>query len=109
MVNQLNKEILKKIDEIIKLIEESPDYQKYLKLKEEIQKNDEIMLMINKVKVLQKDVTHHIDKEAELNTLNNELNNHPLYREYQNILSDLNNQYSIIENSINKYFQNKLN
>ena len=105
----MNKEILNKIDEIIHLIEESSEYQKYQKKKKEMQKNDELVKLINKVKVLQKDVVHHLTSKEELNKVMDELNNHPLYREYNNTLSELNNTYAIIENSINHYFQEKLN
>ncbi len=105
----MNKEILNKIDEIINLIEDSSVYQKYLTLQREIEKNDELVKLINKVKVLQKDVVHHLTSKEELNKVMDELNNHPLYREYNNTLSELNNTYAIIENSINHYFQDKLN
>lgn len=105
----MNKEILDKIDEIIHLIEESSDYQKYLTLQKEIEKNDELVKLINKVKVLQKDIVHHLSSKEELEKTMDELNNHPLYREYNNTLSELNNTYTIIENSINHYFQEKLN
>lgn len=109
MVNQLNKEILDKIDEIISVIEDSPEYQKYLLLKGKINSNNELKRLINEVRVLQKDVVHHLNKKDELNNKMDELNNSPLYREYVNTLFEINNIYAIIENSINKYFQNKLN
>ena len=109
MVNQLNKEILDKIDEIIEVIENSPEYQKYLLLKDKINCNEELKRLINEVKVLQKDVVHHLNKKDELNNKMDELNSNPLYREYINTLFEINNIYAIIENSINKYFQNKLN
>ena len=105
----MNKEILDKIDEIINLIEESSEYQKYQTLQKEIQKNDKLVKLINKVKVLQKDVVHHLVSNDELARTMDELNEHPLYREYNNTLSELNNTYAIIENSINHYFQEKLN
>lgn len=105
----MNKEILNKIDEIIHLIEDSSVYQKYHALQKEINKNDELVKLINKVKVLQKDVVHHLTSKEELNKIMDELNNYPLYREYNNTLSELNNTYAIIENSINHYFQDKLN
>lgn len=105
----MNKEILDKVDEIIHLIEESSEYQKYLTLQKEIQKNDKLVKLINKVKVLQKDVVHHLSSKEELDKTMDELNEHPLYREYNNTLSELNNTYAIIENSINHYFQEKLN
>ena len=109
MVRQLNKEILNKIDEIIKTIEESDDYFKYLDLKNKISNNKELVNLINEVKLLQKDVVHHLNKKEILNEKINELNNYPLYREYNNTLSEINNTYAIIENSLNNYFIKVLN
>lgn len=105
----MNNEILDKIDEIIKVIENSPEYQKYLLLKNEIKKNKELCSLINEVRVLQKDVTHGMDKKLELKNKTNTLNSYPLYIEYNNILYEINNNLSIIETSINNYFQKKLN
>lgn len=109
MVRLLNKEILDKIDEIILLIESSSNYQKYLNLKDTISNNKDIMILINEIKVLQKDVVHHFDKKELLNKKIEELNNFPLYREYNNILYELNNEFSIVESSINNYFNKKIN
>ena len=103
-----NKEILDKVDEIIKEIEESDNYKKYLKLKEEIDNNKELVLLINKVRQLNKDFTHNLVKKEELDNVQNDLNNHPLYREYLNTISIINNELSIIENTINNYFKKKL-
>ena len=109
MVKQLNnKEILDKVDEIIKEIEDSDNYRKYLLLKEEINNNKELVLLINKVRQMNKDFTHKLVKKEELDNVQNELNNHPLYREYLNIISAINNELSIIENTINNYFEKKL-
>ena len=105
----MKKEILNKIDEIIKTIEESDDYLKYLDLKNKISNNKELVNLINEVKLLQKDVVHHLNKKEILNEKINELNNYPLYREYNNTLSEINNTYAIIENSLNNYFIKVLN
>ena len=103
-----NREILDKVDEIIKEIENSEDYKKYLKLKEEINKNKNLVLLINEVRQLNKDFTHKLVKKGELDKKTNELNNHPLYREYLNIISEINNNFAIIETRINSYFKRKL-
>ena len=109
MVNQLNKEILNKVDEIIKDIESSNEYQKYLLLKDKISNDKELIRLINEVKILQKDVVHHLNKKDLLKEKLEELDNNPLYREYNNTISEINNTFAIIESSINNYFQNKLN
>ena len=109
MVSQLNKEILEKIDEIIQIIETSPEYLKYLDLKEKIKNHKELMELINRVRVMQKDVLHKKNNQNELDKLLSELNNNPLYREYNNVIYEINNTYSIVENSINNYFERIVN
>lgn len=104
-----NKEILNKIDEIINLIENSSDYQKYLSLKKDLDNDKEITLLISEIKLLQKDVVHHLDKKEILNKKINELESIPLYREYQNTVASLNNTYAIIEQRINNYINKKVN
>ncbi len=99
-----NKEILHKIDEIIDKIESSELYLKYLDLKKKIDNNKELVMLINEVKVLQKDVVHHLDKRELLNKKIEELNTYPLYREYNNVIYEINNTYAIIENNLNNYF-----
>ena len=109
MVNQLNNKILKKVDEIIKDIDNSPMYKRYLSLKEKISNDKELMELINKVRIMQKDVLHKKKTEDELEKLVNELNTHPLYIEYNNVLYEINNIYAIIENSLNNYFNKIIN
>ena len=109
MVKSLNNQkILNKLDEIINEIESSDEYKKYLLLKEEIGKNKELVILINKVRQLNKDYLHNLVKKEELDNVTNELNNHPLYREYLNNISVINNKLSIVENTINNYFKKKL-
>ena len=105
----MNKDIINKVDEIIKDIENSSEYQKYLSLKEKITSDSNLFELINKVRILQKDYVHHLVSKEELNKYVDELNSYPLYREYTNTLYEINNIYGIIENTLNNYFQNKLN
>ncbi len=109
MVKSLNKDIIDKVNEITKIIENSPDYKKYLEIRKEMQKNSSLMKLINEVKILQKDAVHHIDNNKVLKDKMDELNSYPLYREYNNALYEINNVYAIIENSLNNYFQEKFN
>lgn len=105
----MNKEISNKIDEIIKEIETSDVYQKYLSLRDKMESNKELTELINKVKVMQKDVIHKKKKKEELNKLMDELNSNPLYREYNNCVYEINNTYGIIESSLNNYFNKIIN
>ncbi|MBP5684633.1 MAG: YlbF family regulator [Bacilli bacterium] len=99
-----NKEILDKVDDLIHEIETSSDYQKYLKLKEDISNNKELVLLINEVRQMNKDFVHKLVDKKELDKKTDKLNNHPLYREYLNTINSINNELVIIENTINKYF-----
>lgn len=105
----MNKEILDKVDEIINVIENSKEYQKYLLLQKEIKKDKELTSLINKVRILQQDYIHKRIKKEVLDKETKELNNYPLYREYTNTLQEINNIYGIIENILNNYFQEKMN
>ncbi len=105
----MNNEILLKVDEIIKTIENSQEYQKYLLLQKQIEQNRKIKTLINEVRILQKDVLHKVKTEDELKRKMDELNNQPLYREYTNVLYEINNVYNIIETSLNNYFSEKMN
>ena len=98
-----------KVDEIIYKIESSELYKKYVDLQRRIENNSEIMALINEVKVLQKDMVHHIDKKKELEEKKKELSDYPLYREYINTVDEINNVYNIIESNLNNYFYSKLN
>ncbi len=105
----MNKEVLNKVDEIIKEIEGSSEYQKYLILKDKISQDKKLMELINKVRVMQKDVLHKKKSKEELDQLLNELNTHPLYLEYNNIIYEINNTFAIIENNLNNYFDQLMN
>ncbi len=105
----MNKEINNKVDEIINEIENSDVYQKYLSLQKQISSNKELMMLINQVKVLQKDILHKKKKKEDLDIVMNELNSNPLYREYNNTLYEINNTYGIIESSLNNYFDKIIN
>ena len=105
----MNNEVLDKVDDIIKTIENSEIYQRYLKIKKLLEKDKEITELINRVKVLQKDVVHKEATKDELDSLLATLKSKPLYLEYCNIIDEINNTFNIIESSINKYFYDKLN
>lgn len=105
----MNKEVNDKIDEIINEIETSDIFKKYLLLKDKISNNKELMELINKVRIMQKDYLHKKVSKEKLDIMVNELNNHPLYREYNNTLYEINNTYGIIESNLNNYFYQLLN
>ena len=50
-----------------------------------------------------------VEAYEELDKLTSELNNNPLYREYNNVVYEINNTYGIIESSLNNYFNDIIN
>ena len=60
----------------------------------------------NEIEILIRQLKREV---KELDELVDELNNHPLYREYNNTLSEINNTYGIIESSLNNYFNKIMN
>ena len=112
MENKNKEEVLKKLDELIDLIKNTPNYKRYDELKKSLEKNDEVMSLINDIKKQQKDIINKEYKkidtknnEKELSRLKEELNKYPNYLEYTYLQEDLNNDFQyikkIIEDSIN--------
>ena len=111
MEKKNKEEILKKVDELLSLIKNSNEYKRYIELKS-IMENSEIIVIVNKIKQLQKDIIKNEFKkkdtsilEEEMSNLKCELESYPIYKEYSYLQEDLNNDFQnikkIIENSIN--------
>lgn len=108
-----NKEaLLKKIDELIDLIKQTPNYKRYKELKDEMSKNNNIMTLIKNIKKLEQSIVKKEynkmdtkEDEIKLKELKDELNKFPVYLEYLYLQEDLNNDFQnikkIIEDSIN--------
>ena len=107
------QKILNKVDELIELLKSSEDYQRYIYLSNEMKKNNTLMSIINEIKKLEqkrvnldykKEDTKEIDIEIE--SKKNELNEYPIYVEYNYLKEDLDNAFqsikSILENNINE-------
>ena len=105
----MDKEINKKVQEIIKYIQNSDSYQNYLKCKEQLYTNKELLKEIDNIKKNQQMLIKNpeLKKECEkkikksLDILNNDI----LYVQYLNYQDDVNNMLNIFENKINKYFE----
>lgn len=106
-----NKEILEKVDEIINYIKESESYKNYLKCKELMNKDKELLELINNIKIYQKKSIKEFKEENKivLKEYMDKLNENPLYLEYLVYQEELNNMLTIFENKINKYFFNVFN
>lgn len=113
MEKQNKEEILKKVDELVDLLKNSKDYQRYLYLSNEMKKNNSLMKLIKDIKTLEKrrvnleyrnESTKDID--LEIDNKKQELNEYPTYVEYNYLQEDLNNTFqsirSILEQNINQ-------
>ena len=106
MENYMN-DIINDFDELINLIKDSDIYKDYKSLECRVSQNKDIDELVNKIKKIQKEA---VKAEAEgnkslLKELNRqvedlyiELNNIPLYNEYEDKMNELNNMLLIIKN-----------
>lgn len=106
MVRQLNKDLDEKLDNIINYIKNTDAYKKYLKTKQLMNENPELVSMIEEVKKYQKDIVKNNSKESKIKykKLLDRLMENPLYLEYMECLDEINNMLNIFENKLNKYF-----
>ena len=112
MENKNKEKLLTKLDELISLIKNTPNYKRYEELKSEMSNNKEIMNLVKNIKKLERSIVkkeyNKLDTkkdEEELMILKNKLKEYPDYLEYTYLQEDLNNDFQnikkIIEDSIN--------
>lgn len=112
MENNNKERLINKTKELVELIKNSSDYQKYLELKNKMKDNNEIMTLINKIKKEEKIITNKEYRKEDtkennknIDKMKQELETYPIYKEYIYLQEDLNNMFqsikSIIENSLN--------
>ena len=112
----MNNEILEKVDEIITFIKETSEYKDYLLLKEKLDSNDKVKSLVSEVKKTQQELVKAEaykqdikELEEKYNNLLIELNRIPLYKDYSDSVSKLNEMYSSIKERLDSYFYSKLN
>lgn len=93
-MEELSKNVLKKIDEIIDIIKNSKEYHTYLKIKEQLEENEQISELIQEIKQEQQYVVKNNLFNKEEDTVLQEkikkLESIPLYNDYLNAIDDLN-------------------
>lgn len=101
----------KKLDEVINCIINSDDYKKCILLKEKMAKSEDITLLVDSIKKLQKQYvnTHDEDKLLEVKKLEKELNVIPLYVSYMEHLERVNQMINYVKDELNDYFYHLLN
>lgn len=93
-MEELSKNVLKKIDELVLIIKNSKEYNTYLKIKEQLEENKQISELIKEVKQEQQYVVKNNLFNKEEDTVLQEkikkLESIPLYNDYLNAIDDLN-------------------
>ncbi len=107
MVKRLNDAIL----EVVSCIVNSDDYQQCLKLKKMMDQNEEILSLINEIKVLQKKYICCLDDsiQEKLKLLEERLFQIPLYAIYLKHLEVVNQKIDYVKDELNDYFYHVLN
>lgn len=108
--------ILKKTEELIDTIKKSNDYQEYLRIKQIIKNDKEIMELIDNVKSLQKRIVKEQIKNNDISNLEQQieeklkkLDSFPIYNEFNNLQYDINNCMQIIKNTIENHLNDITN
>lgn len=107
-----NVELEKKLDNLISFVKNQKEYKNCLEIKEKMSNNKKLSQLIEEVKSLQKDYirsNNNLDIKNKLDRKQDELDNIPLYVSYNNELELVNEMLLVIEDELNKYFNNKLN
>lgn len=115
MEKSVNNEILDKLDDIIRNIQEGNTYQEYQFLFQKLLKHEKADILIKKVKNIQKEMIKKeikkesiLDLETEMNSILEELNTIPLYVEFVSKQEELNQIYQFLKQSLDDYFFNLL-
>ena len=107
----LNKEVKENIEDIVTYITSSESYIRCIDIKKQMDENKDLCEKIKEIKKLQKEYIRSNDNDIknELDNLVNEINNIPIYVEYNNSLEEVNEMISLVKDRLNEYFYNKLN
>ena len=100
------------LDELIDYIKNTIEYKKCLELKNKMSSNSNINSLIDNIKNLQKKYiksNYDSDIKLELDKLNEELNNIPIYITYTEYLDRVNEMISYVNDELSDYFYNILN
>ena len=108
-----NDDIKRKAEELVKALKEDKRYKEYIRLRDELKNNKDVMNKMKIIKSLQKEYVKsaYLDKEIEvkLKELNKELENNSLYKDYITKEKEINNILINITDGLNITFNNILN
>lgn len=102
--------IKKDIDNLFQNLKESTNYKNYLKVVKDMEKNKEIVSLIEEIKRLQKIYANEKDNNVnkKLCILKDKLNSYPIYQSYLIIKDELNSELFEIKDIFEKYFKDVL-
>ena len=105
------EEVTKALDEVVSCIIESKEYQYCITLKKQMDENEEIKELVKKVKEYQKKYIRNHDEnmKKELDILEKQLEEIPLYTVYLQNLEVINEKIEYVKDSLNDYFDQLLN
>lgn len=102
---------MEKLDEVVKVIKGSKEYKTCIDLKKQMESNEDINSLVKKIKILQKKYIRTNDKsiKLELDNLEKELNEIPIYHIYMENLEKVNDMINYVKDELNNYFDLLLN
>ena len=102
---------MEKLDEVVNTIKNSKEYKNVIELKEKMNSNEDINELVKKIKILQKKYIRTNDKDIklELDRLEKELNEIPIYHIYMENLEKVNEMINYVKDELNNYFDLLLN
>ena len=107
MEKYLSNKTQKSLEELINYIKNSYEYKECIKLKNEINKDKELMILIDEVRICQKNYVksnYDKDKKSLLDEKVDLLNKNSLYVTYSYYLEQVNEMIKLIKNELNDYF-----
>ena len=106
------EKLYKAVDDVVNYIKLSDEYKNCVSLKDKMSKNQELTLLIEKIKKVQKEhVKSNYDKniKQELDKLNNKLEEIPVYNIYLENLKKVNLMIDYVRDELNDYFYKLFN
>ena len=106
-MEELSKEVLEKVDELVEIIKNSKEYKEYLDIREKLESNKDIKEKINQIKKIQQELVkseYYKDKEKVkileevLTKKKEELSLIPIYNAYLHSIENLNESLKLIKN-----------
>lgn len=105
------EEFYNNLDSVVSTIKDSKEYKKCIKLKKEMDSNEEIASIVKEIKKLQKKYINTNDSSVkrELDELENKLEEIPIYHIYLENLEKVNYMINYVKDELNDYFDKLLN